>query len=284
MLMLMHLERLCATSGQNPKHASIAWADEGKAFVIRDKAKLISKWLPIFFSEAKFSSFTRKLYRWGFRQVNLEGELQSKVFYFGNENFRRSDTSLLGRMRSVTAAGRRRELAAQEARGGTVPSVPSTIYTITGEEGMYSSLSPEICRLLQQGNHSIGTTAANTSSLPSLAHLVAGQTGPLGLGGGGLGAQTTMLQQASVQAQLQQQLLLQQLGAALQPQNPGPVATQQLLALSRLSEQQQQPLSHPTPQLGILEQLQQQQRTNVDQERLRAIVEALMGRRNNPGH
>ena len=48
----------------------IAWLPDGKSFVIRDKEEFKEKVLSKYFKATKFSSFTRKLYRWGFRQVN----------------------------------------------------------------------------------------------------------------------------------------------------------------------------------------------------------------------
>lgn len=63
MLMLMHMEKIFAVSGKRPDQAPIGWVDGGLAFYIRNKQELVSKWLPLFFRQAKFSSFTRKLYR-----------------------------------------------------------------------------------------------------------------------------------------------------------------------------------------------------------------------------
>ena len=52
----------------------VAWKHDGKAFTINDKDNLTKHLLPMFFQqESKFVSFTRKLYRWGFRRVNYLG-------------------------------------------------------------------------------------------------------------------------------------------------------------------------------------------------------------------
>lgn len=64
MLMLMHMDKIFAKSGKKPDQAPIGWVNNGLAFYIRDKNELVNKWLPIFFRQAKFSSFTRKLYRY----------------------------------------------------------------------------------------------------------------------------------------------------------------------------------------------------------------------------
>jgi hypothetical protein len=122
MLMLMHVEKEWAKSGRKPEHAPVAWIPDGKSFVIRSKEGLVSDLLPQFFRQGKFSSFTRKLYRWGFRQVNMQRDRQPQAMYFGNEYFQRDNKALLTNMRSITAAGIRREKAAECKQSEEVPS------------------------------------------------------------------------------------------------------------------------------------------------------------------
>jgi HSF-type DNA-binding len=136
MLMLIHVEKCFAKQGQPLAKAPIAWTAaasgdgscSSSCFVIRDSAKLVSDWLPQFFRPvAKFSSFTRKLYRWGFHQPETTttnvppannapakgsvggGGSGNKELVFENEYFQRHNTALLSRMKSVTAASTRRE-------------------------------------------------------------------------------------------------------------------------------------------------------------------------------
>lgn len=48
-----------------------SWSPDGKSFVIFDQNDFVRDVLPIYFKGTKFSSFQRKLYRWGFtRQVD----------------------------------------------------------------------------------------------------------------------------------------------------------------------------------------------------------------------
>src|SRR3569832_1582997 len=61
MLMLMHIEKVTAKAGKKPTDMPIGWLDDGLAFVIRDKEKLVQEWLPVFFKQGKFASFTRKV-------------------------------------------------------------------------------------------------------------------------------------------------------------------------------------------------------------------------------
>jgi hypothetical protein len=111
MILLIYVERTVAASGKRSETAPIAWILQGRAFVIRDRAKLVEDWLPKFFPRGKFQSFTRKLYRWEFRQVNLPQETSSKSDkeqYFAHPCFQRDKRELMMYMRSVTAARTRR--------------------------------------------------------------------------------------------------------------------------------------------------------------------------------
>lgn len=92
----------------NPKAYCIAWLPDGKTFIIRDPEEFTRKVLLHFFKATKFSSFTRKLYRWGFRQVN-RGIGPEDPIIFGNECFQRDDEELMKNMRSVTAASARKQ-------------------------------------------------------------------------------------------------------------------------------------------------------------------------------
>jgi hypothetical protein len=74
--------------------------------------------LPMFFRQSKFPSFTRKLYRWGFRQVSVvrHSSTNRRDMIFGHEFFQRDNKALMGRMRSVTAAGTRRAVQARTTK------------------------------------------------------------------------------------------------------------------------------------------------------------------------
>jgi hypothetical protein len=121
MLMLIHAERTTVTSGKRSDDAAIAWALGGRAFVIRDKERVVQKWLPLFFRHGKFQSFTRKLYRWGFRQVNLPREVSqesSRELVFASPHFQRDKKDLMAHMKSVTAAGLRRQKQQEQELAG----------------------------------------------------------------------------------------------------------------------------------------------------------------------
>jgi hypothetical protein len=115
MLMLTHVY------SQKPNDRGmdcISWTRDGHSFIIRNRNEFVGKLLPLFFREAKFSSFTRKLYRWGFRQICIPKSLNRKErdMVFGHEYFQRDQKYLISNMRSVTAAGTRRAIVALTAR------------------------------------------------------------------------------------------------------------------------------------------------------------------------
>ena len=93
---------------EDPKTFCVAWLEDGKSFVIRNPDEFTRKVLPKYFKATKFSSFTRKLYRWGFRQVN-RGIGPDDPIIFGNEFFQRDNLELMAKMRSITAASTRKQ-------------------------------------------------------------------------------------------------------------------------------------------------------------------------------
>jgi HSF-type DNA-binding len=114
-LLLTHVDTERKQTGIPSSGDCIGWVLDGTSFVVQDVDRLCSTWLPMFFGQTKFSSFTRKLYRWGFRKINVASipngnAYANKALFFGNEYFLRSDKSQLTFMRSVTAAKTRRRL------------------------------------------------------------------------------------------------------------------------------------------------------------------------------
>jgi len=47
----------------------ITWMPHGRSFIFIDPERFTNEILPNYFRKSKFSSFIRKLYRWGFRQI-----------------------------------------------------------------------------------------------------------------------------------------------------------------------------------------------------------------------
>jgi HSF-type DNA-binding len=108
LLQLMKLMNYADEQCKEDKDFCVTWLEDGKSFVIRNPDAFTRQVVPKFFKQTKFSSFTRKLYRWGFRQIN-RGIGPDDPIIFGNEYFVRDDEELMVKMRSVTAAGTRKQ-------------------------------------------------------------------------------------------------------------------------------------------------------------------------------
>ena len=93
---------------QDHESFCIAWLPDGLSFVIRNPDEFTRTVVIKFFKATKFSSFTRKLYRWGFRQVN-RGIGPEDPIIFGNDHFQRDNLELMTHMRSITAATIRKQ-------------------------------------------------------------------------------------------------------------------------------------------------------------------------------
>jgi len=85
----------------------VTWLPDGKSFIIRDMDTFTKEVVPKYFKATKFSSFTRKLYRWGFRQIN-RGIGHDDPVIFGNEYFQKDHPELMTKMKSTTAAATRK--------------------------------------------------------------------------------------------------------------------------------------------------------------------------------
>lgn len=108
MLLLVQAEREALLNGcEHPQdEACIAWTYNGQAIIIRKKQTLIQKLFPIAQFKAKlFSSFTRKLYRWGFRRLRKGATDVTEETIFFHSLFQRDNKKLIANMKSTTARG-----------------------------------------------------------------------------------------------------------------------------------------------------------------------------------
>lgn len=101
---LMAMMKFSETQGDD---FCVRWLEDGKSFIINDPDAFTRKVVPQYFKPTKFSSFTRKLYRWGFRQLN-RGMAQDDPVIFGNDYFNRNKPELMAKMKSTTAAATRK--------------------------------------------------------------------------------------------------------------------------------------------------------------------------------
>mmetsp|Transcript_31554 Transcript_31554/g.65939 ORF Transcript_31554/g.65939 Transcript_31554/m.65939 type:complete len:437 (+) Transcript_31554:329-1639(+) len=115
MSMLDYAEEMKDKS-DDPANDCISWLPHGDAFLVRHPTECAETIVPLFFKAAKFSSFTRKLYRWGFRQVEREHEnghlLPPDAMIFASEHFKRDARHEMASMRSNTASGQKRKIIA----------------------------------------------------------------------------------------------------------------------------------------------------------------------------
>lgn len=95
---MMNLMNYATERNKTEKDFCIAWAPDGKSFVIHNRHEFTSMVIPKFFgASTKFKSFTRKLYQWGFRQLNRGIHTEERLV-FGHQHFQRDHADLLVHM------------------------------------------------------------------------------------------------------------------------------------------------------------------------------------------
>mmetsp|Transcript_41138 Transcript_41138/g.76072 ORF Transcript_41138/g.76072 Transcript_41138/m.76072 type:complete len:581 (-) Transcript_41138:158-1900(-) len=89
----------CLNGTSADPHAAsiIAWLPNGDGFAISDTRVFEREILPIYFKGGKYSSFKRRLNRWGFRLLNPRGNHDRGVAFW-NEWFRRDDPGMRRKM------------------------------------------------------------------------------------------------------------------------------------------------------------------------------------------
>jgi hypothetical protein len=70
-------------------HAILSWSTDEKAFVIKKQEEFENIVLPECFNLSKFSSFLRKLYRWGFSKSKMHASRKCPAY--ANTAFKRGD-------------------------------------------------------------------------------------------------------------------------------------------------------------------------------------------------
>lgn len=80
----------------------ITWLPHGKAFVIYQKEKFTKDILPRYFKETKYTSFTRKLNRWGFERIKKGPEIGA----YYHKLFQRENPQLCAKISCVGSKAR----------------------------------------------------------------------------------------------------------------------------------------------------------------------------------
>lgn len=83
----MLIRQLVAILNNEELSEIITWHPNGNGFTVLDKIRLVNEVLPMYFKEAKFSSFNRRLKRWNF-SIQRHGHKMSSYFH---PNFKRGD-------------------------------------------------------------------------------------------------------------------------------------------------------------------------------------------------
>eukprot|EP00592_Proboscia_alata_P002578 CAMPEP_0194377868 /NCGR_PEP_ID=MMETSP0174-20130528/32751_1 /TAXON_ID=216777 /ORGANISM="Proboscia alata, Strain PI-D3" /LENGTH=606 /DNA_ID=CAMNT_0039159501 /DNA_START=104 /DNA_END=1924 /DNA_ORIENTATION=+ len=83
----------------NPAYNSIiAWLPHGEGFIIHNKKKFASDIIPVYFRKSHFTSFTRKLNRWGYCRACKGPE--AGAYY--HKSFKRGNSQLCSQMHCLT--------------------------------------------------------------------------------------------------------------------------------------------------------------------------------------
>eukprot|EP01083_Nonionella_stella_P076892 209695_1 len=116
----------------------IAWTRNGSCFVIKKPSLLVKEVLPFYFKEAKYTSFTRKLHRWGFVKTNLKDSSNTQTIYF-HKYFQRGDPDLCEKMDCSNRGGPRRHLPATDTGGKMAESGRRSDYNLRSKPNLSSA-------------------------------------------------------------------------------------------------------------------------------------------------
>ena len=146
----MKMMRFAETQGPD---FCISWCEDGRSFVITNCDEFTRTVVPKYFKPTKFSSFTRKLYRWGFRQIN-RGLGPDDPVIFGCAHFQRDAPEEMAHMRSITAAGNRKDIGGSVVSGtGAAPGNGMDPIMIIPNQGQpMMSQQPAVPPQQQTGN------------------------------------------------------------------------------------------------------------------------------------
>jgi HSF-type DNA-binding len=122
----------------------ISWLPHGKGFMILKKKKFASEILPKYFKQSKFTSFTRKLNRWGFTRVTRGPE--TGAYY--HKCFQKDDPSLCLQMSCQTNNVTKNQQQQQQQHLFQFPrtslsTLPSTSDLFNGnQQDMFHQMNP----------------------------------------------------------------------------------------------------------------------------------------------
>lgn len=220
----------------NEEHSSIiTWLPEGNGFIISKKKAFAEKILPKYFKASKFTSFTRKLNRWGFSRIPRGPQTGSYFHKF----FQRDKPELCLQMTSNSGNKYQTHSLPQQL----LPSIPGVMGP--GPFGM----NPAAAAAMGPGVAGAGAMNMNMGGMPMFPFMPPPQM---------MAHMTPQQQQAMFQQSMfhfqnmmmqQQQQMQQSLMAAANNSNPAMQQQQALVAPQSLS----MPASVPTTATQLLD-------------------------------
>jgi hypothetical protein len=177
LLLIAAAEREALQAGHSLEEACLAWTPNGLEVTVRgSKAESLMKLLRMTSSSEQFTSFTRKLYRWGFRQVtndNLPFTCGRNDKVFWHSDFQRDDKPRTMMMKSVTTYTRKtlssKVMAESNAKHRSQASASNDALMHSGliHNQDRANSSNQLAYLNQTNHHQAVSTTA--SSLQELA-------------------------------------------------------------------------------------------------------------------
>jgi len=193
----------------------IAWTASGKAFNILQPKLFTSDILPGHFKQAKYSSFTRKLHRWGFMR-HYRGPEAGAFFH---KHFRRGRLDLVEKM-TCSKQGASPKPGGARAAAAAEDSAPAMNLTMEDTSNSSRNIGDRVVNTNSNNTLMASCIPANPFGLPQF---------PAGACGYG-----RLMQQGGIP----QQILMQQFGGQ---QFPGMSSTQQqMLAQQQIQQAQLQ--------------------------------------------
>lgn len=121
-------DRLMEVLSNDDISSIITWLPQGRGFVVLQKRKFAQLIMPAYFKQSKYTSFTRKLNRWGFARATTGSDVG--VYY--HKYFQRDDPILCMRMYcksykalSKTDSSEKSSTVPPKAKPPQLPSAPS---------------------------------------------------------------------------------------------------------------------------------------------------------------
>merc|ERR1712238_230905 len=139
----------------------IDWNSNGMSFIIKNSKVFVDKVILQFMASCKYSSFVRKLYRWGFRQP--DNAKQSQCFY--NKLFQRGEKTMCKTMRchSINKVKDERKIKKSKIKTG----LPKNMSSVNRDEGTFAGSSVDRGTNFDKLNYKLTDTYNSSQSYSS---------------------------------------------------------------------------------------------------------------------